>query len=385
MGSVPGEEDDMLELAERLLAAIEAHGSVAVATVTDVLGSAPRTVGTSMALADGRVLGSISGGCVEGAAVDACERVIASGSAETARFGFTDDDAFAVGLTCGGELDVVVAIVGSESVVAELAAASQGAEAGIAVVVSGPEALLGRTVAALAGRDLPGDMTASDLAAAGLPSVSIERVRGAVDASVEAGRTGSVTVECGSEALTLLVESQVAAPRLFLIGAVEFAAALAAAARPLGYRIIVCDARPMFATPERFPAAHEVIAEWPQLYLAGQQLAPHDVVCVLSHDDRFDVPVLKETLESPARYVGALGSRRTHERRIAALELAGVSSENLQRLHSPIGLDLGASTPEETALSILAEVLASRTGGTGLPLRDLAGPIHQAAREELRL
>ncbi|BDI21428.1 XdhC family protein [Herbiconiux sp. L3-i23] len=367
----------MLEIAERVLAALDAGRDVAVATVTRVTGSAPRTVGTSMGLAGGQVLGSISGGCVEGAAVDACERVLESGEAERNRFGFTDDDAFAVGLSCGGELDVIVTLVGSPALVAELRAAAAGDEAGVATVVDGPRALLGRTVAATVGRDLDGDLIADDLAAAGLPSLSLDRIRAVVGATVDAGRTDEVTVDCGDETLTLLVESHRAAPRLFVIGAVEFAAALAVAARPLGYRITVCDARPVFATAERFPAADEVVTEWPSLYLAGQSIGPRDVICVLSHDDRFDIPVLCEALESPAEFVGALGSRRTHERRIAALRDAGVSGQAIARLHSPIGMDLGASTPEETAVSILAEVLAARNGASGAPLRDLDGAIHR--------
>lgn len=374
----------MLEIAERMLAALDAGSPVAVTTVTRVTGSAPRTVGTSMALAAGRVIGSISGGCVEGAAVDACERVLDSGVAETGRFGFTDDDAFAVGLSCGGELDVVVSIVGTASVAAELRAASAGADAGVATVIRGPAPLLGRTVAASVGRDLDGDLSSDDLIEAGVPSLSLGRLRSAVDSAVGGGRIGEITVDCGTETLTLLVESQSCAPRMFLIGAVEFASALAAAARPLGYRVIVCDARPAFATADRFPAAHEVVAEWPQLYLAGQALGPRDVVCVLSHDDRFDIPVLREALESPATYVGALGSRRTHDRRMAALRDAGVSDESLARLRSPIGLDLGASTPEETAVSILAEILAVKNSASGAPLRQLDGPIHRSARTEAK-
>ena len=373
----------MLEIADRVLAALDAGDRVAVVTVTRVDGSAPRTVGTSMALAGKHVIGSISGGCVEGVAVEACERVLENGSAETGRFGFSDDDAFAVGLSCGGELDIVVSLVDSPSATAELRAAAQGTSAGLATIIAGPASLLGRTVAALDGRDVCGDLAATDLETAGLPSISLERIRAAVDACVSMGRTGEVTVECGAEQLSLLVESRLAPPRLFLIGAVEFAAALAVAARPLGYRIIVCDARPVFATAERFPAAHEVVAEWPQLYLAGQDLGPRDVVCVLSHDDRFDIPVLREALDSPVGFVGALGSRRTHTRRVTALKEVGVSDQALDRLRSPIGLDLGASSPEETAVSILAEVIAARNGATGAPLRELDGPIHGRERSEI--
>ncbi|PVZ95660.1 hypothetical protein DDQ50_04035 [Amnibacterium flavum] len=373
----------MFEIADRLLAALDTGADTAIATVTRVLGSAPRTVGTSMALADGRVLGSISGGCVEGAAVEACERVLGSGRAETSRFGFSDDDAFAVGLSCGGELDIVVSRLDSPAVRAELEAASAGRPAGLATVVGGPAALLGATVAAGEGRGLGGDLDEAALRDAGVDDVSLDRIRAEVEAWFAAGRTGELIVECESR-LSLLVETQRPAPLLVLVGAVEFASALAAAARPLGYRVVVCDARPAFATSARFPAAHEVVVEWPHLYLAACDIDERTVVCVLSHDDRFDIPVLREALESSAGYVGAMGSRRTHERRVAALREAGATAEAIERLHSPIGLDLGASTPEETAISILAEVLATRTGTTGRSLREIDGPIHSRREEPAR-
>ncbi|MCU1438168.1 MAG: XshC-Cox1-family protein [Naasia sp.] len=374
----------MLEIADRLLAALDAGGPVAVATVSAVTGSAPRTVGTSMALAHGRVLGSISGGCVEGAAVEACERVLSTGAAESARFGFSDDDAFAVGLSCGGVLDVVIAELAGEAVRAELRAALAGRSAGIATVAAGPRGLLGRSAAAGEGCGLPGDLEQIELGAAGFAELTLDRVRAEVDGWFTAGRTGELHLACGAETLTLLVETSRPAPRMVLIGAVEYAAALSAAARSLGYSVTVCDARPVFATAERFPAAHEVVVEWPQLYLAGLALDARAVVCVLSHDDRFDVPVLREALDSPAGFVGALGSRRTHERRLAGLRAAGVDEDALARLHSPIGLDLGASTPEETAVAILAEVLAARRGASARPLRELDGPIHSTRREALR-
>lgn len=379
----------MLEIADRLLVALDAGRAVTVATVSGVLGSAPRTIGTSMALAGGEVIGSISGGCVEGAAVDACERVLDSGRPETACFGFTDDDAFAVGLSCGGELDVIVTSIGSPSLRAELSAARDGLLAGVAVVVGGPRMLLGRSLAGASGSGLPGDLTDAELAAAfadAASAPSLASLRALVAGDVASGFTGRRSVDCGASSLELLVESRAAAPSLILVGAVEFAAALAVAARPLGYRIVVCDARPAFATAARFPAADEVVVEWPNLYLAGiaDSLDTRSAVCVLSHDDRFDLPVLREALLSSAGVVGALGSRSTHERRIRALRDAGVPDEAVARLRSPIGLDLGASSPEETAVAILAEIIAVRAGGSGLPLRDLDGPIHRAAAARSR-
>ncbi|WP_210480257.1 XdhC family protein [Naasia sp. SYSU D00948] len=368
----------MLEIAERLLTAAREGEPVAVVTVTEVLGSAPRDIGTSMALAGGHVLGSISGGCVEAAAVEACERVLDTGLAEVSRFGFGDDEALAVGLACGGELDVVVHIPDSACVRAELEEAARGRAAGIATVVGGPPALLGRSIAWGAGRGLAGEIADRELRDAGLEPA---RVRAAIDAQVATGVSKGVDLECDGTPLRLFVESALPAPRLLLFGAVEFAAALAAAGRALGYRVTVCDARPAFTTPERFPDAHEVVPEWPHLYLAGTPTDDRTVVCVLTHDDRFDLPLLREALSRPLAYIGALGSRRTAERRRSALLDLGLPEEAVARLHSPMGLDLGAATPAETAVSVLAEVLAVRTGGTGIALRETEGPIHRARTE----
>lgn len=368
----------MLEIADRLLAAQDAGLPLAVVTVTGVLGSAPRTLGTSMGLAGDAVLGSISGGCVESAAVEACERVLETGRAEAARFGFDDDDAFAVGLSCGGELDVLTSIPRGEYVTAELRAAAAGRAAALATIVSGPGELAGLGLGWGEGRDADGQLTEQNLRAAGIRSVTIARLRAEVDGQVQAGRPGLLQLDCDGEVLRVFVESSLPAPRLLLFGAVEFATALAAAGSALGYRVTVCDARPAFTTPERFPAAAEVVVEWPHLFLESAEVDHRTVICVLSHDDRFDLPLLTRALRLPVAFVGALGSRRTHERRMAGLRDAGLSEDELGRLHSPIGLDIGASTPEETAVSILAEVLASRARASARPLRDLDGPIHRA-------
>jgi xanthine dehydrogenase accessory factor len=369
----------VLEIADRLLAAARAGTPLAVVTVTGVTGSAPREVGASMALAGGAVLGSISGGCVESAAVEACERVLERGRAEVDRFGFSDEDALAVGLSCGGELDVLVHIPDSEYVRAELEEAMAGRAAGLGTVIAGPAGLLGLGVGWGAGRGRRGELTEGDLLAAGLSALPLDRVRSAVDAQAATGAGAVVELDCGDGILRLFVESTLPAPRLLLFGAVEFAAALAEAGRALGYRVTVCDARSAFTTAARFPVAHEVIVEWPHLYLSDTEVDSRTVICVLSHDDRFDLPLLRQALELPAAYVGALGSRRTAERRRAALRESGMAEETLARLHSPMGLDVGASTPAETAVSVLAEVLAVRRAGSGLPLRDLDGPIHRRA------
>ncbi|MGK5549700.1 XdhC family protein, partial [Streptomyces sp. URMC 127] len=189
---------------------------------------------------------------------------------------------------------------------------------------------------------------------------------------------------CG-DPVTLFVESCLPPPRMIVFGAVDFAAALVRAGKFLGYHVTVCDARAVFATTGRFPEADEVAVDWPHRYLDAQEAAgaldARTVLCVLTHDPKFDVPLLERALRLPVAYVGAMGSRRTHEDRLARLRAAGVGERALDRLRSPIGLDLGARTPEETAVSIAAEIVAVRHGGTGAPLTGAQTPIHRGVRE----
>ncbi|MGP3632600.1 XdhC family protein, partial [Streptomyces sp. 24-1644] len=199
-------------------------------------------------------------------------------------------------------------------------------------------------------------------------------------AMLDAGRTGSLVIgaegsRCGAP-VTLLVESSVPPPRMIVFGAIDFASALVRAGTFLGYRVTVCDARPVFATRARFPEADEIVVEWPHRYLAATEVDARTVLCVLTHDAKFDVPLLEAALKLPVAYVGAMGSRRTHLDRNERLRDAGVTEAELARLHSPIGLDLGARTPEETALSIAAEIVAERRGGSGRPLTGAHTPIH---------
>jgi xanthine dehydrogenase accessory factor len=169
-------------------------------------------------------------------------------------------------------------------------------------------------------------------------------------------------------------------PRMLIFGGVQFAAALVRVGALLGYRVTVCDARPAFTTPERFPDADEVVVAWPHEYLAGTGVRPDTVICVLTHDARYDVPVLAVALRTPAEYVGAIGSRRTCAERVERLRAAGVTDREMARLRSPIGLDLGGRSPEQTALAIGAEIVALAHGGSGRPLRDTGGPLHREPR-----
>lgn len=369
----------MLELAMEIGVRLDRGERFAIATVTAVSGSAPREAGASMIVdPDGRVTGSVSGGCVEGAVYELCERVLGGSAVERGRFGIDDESAFAVGLGCGGEIDVFVQPAGPGLLPPEpFARAVDGRSAGLATLVSGPDALLGRVVvpgrAATTGQ--AGGLDA-DLAAAGVRGISAARIDAELDRRIRSGRSGLVRIACDNDDLVFFCESRLEPPRMVIFGAVAFAEALSAAAALLGYRVSVCDPRPLFATAERFPAAHEVVAEWPSDHLARLDIDERTVVCVLSHDVKTDIPLLALALSLPVAYVGALGSRRTHDERVRLLRESGVGQEELGRLRSPIGLDLGAATPEETAVSILAEVIAVRSGRDARPLSATSGPIH---------
>ncbi|PKV84361.1 XdhC/CoxI family protein [Streptomyces sp. TLI_146] len=351
----------------------------AVATVVAVGGSAPRGPGAALAVdGDGTAIGSVSGGCVEAAVYDLCVQALQDGEAVRERFGYSDEDAFAVGLTCGGVVDVLVTPVRGDApdravVAAALAAAAGGGAAALARVVAGPAGRLGRALLVRPDGSYEGSL-------GGL--VGLDRAA-AVEAHalLEAGRTGEFGLaetgeRCGAGRITVFVESSVPPPRMIVFGAVDFAAALVRTGKFLGYRVTVCDARPVFATRERFPEADEVVVDWPHRYLRGTRTDGRTVLCVLTHDAKFDIPLLETALRLPVAFVGAMGSRRTHEDRDRRLRETGLSERELARLRSPIGLDLGARTPEETALSIAAEIVAARRGGSGVPLTGSRTPIH---------
>ncbi|MFF4447589.1 XdhC family protein [Streptomyces sp. NPDC001502] len=376
----------MLDIADELRAWCAAQREFALATVVAVSGSAPRGPGASLAVDDkGAALGSISGGCVESAVHELCLDAIASGEGGLHRFGYSDDDAFAVGLTCGGVLDVLVTPVRGLDPVrpvlgSVLDAAAGGTRAALARVVSGPPPQLGRALAVHADGTYEGGL-------AGGPDLDRAAAR-QVRALLLAGRTGTAELGtagglCG-EPLTLLVESAAEPPRLLVYGAIDFAAALARIGAFLGHRVTVCDARPVFTTRARFPDADEVVVDWPHRHLAAEwdagRLDSRTAVCVLTHDAKFDIPLLELALRLPLGYVGAMGSRRTHTERERRLRAQGVTDSDLARLHSPIGLDLGGATPEETALAIAAEFTAVRHGGSVLPLARRRGPVHCRTR-----
>jgi xanthine dehydrogenase accessory factor len=349
---------------------------IAVASVVATSQSAPRPPGATLGVhPDGRVQGSVSGGCVEGAVVEVATEVLATGQPQRVRYGISDDEAFAVGLTCGGTIEVFVRAVDRE--VIDLDALAQRVDrdepVATATIVEHPDeqAIVGRTLVVTEGE---ADGTTGNDA---LDRAVVEQARGMLAQGTTGLRHVGPDGERRRDDVAVFVESFAPRPRMLVFGAIDFASAVASIGRFLGYHVTVCDARERFATRARFPDADEVVIDWPHRYLAGTQVDARTVICVLTHDPKFDVPVLQVALDTPAAYVGVMGSRRTHDDRLARLREVGVSEDALARLRSPIGLDLGARTPQETAVSIAAEIVLLRQGGSGAPLRDTDGAIHR--------
>ena len=353
-----------------------------LATVVRTFRSAPRPPGAAMVVGpDAAVSGSVSGGCVEAAVYEAAVEVADTGVARLERYGVSDDDAFAIGLTCGGILDIFIEPVSRQSFPHLDAVADDiGAQRPVAVatVVDHPDSeWIGRRLV------VRPDAVQGSLGSQRADIAVADDVRGLL----AAGRTETITYgpdgERRGEGMAVFVASHAPPPRMLVFGAIDFAAAVAQQGAFLGYRVTVCDARSVFATPARFPNAHEVVVEWPHRYLAVQveagALDRRSVLCVLTHDPKFDVPLLEVALRLDVAYVGAMGSRRTHETRLERLREAGLTDDELSRLSSPIGLDLGARTPEETAVSIAAEIIARQWGGAGVPLTRTGGRIHHDA------
>jgi xanthine dehydrogenase accessory factor len=343
---------------------------VALARVVDLEGSGPRDPGAAMAVsAEGEVIGSVSGGCVEGAVVTEALDVLSTGTPRLVTFGYSDDDAFAVGLTCGGTVHLFIEPLDWMD---DLDAAIRDHRPAVLVtVVDGP----GAGDKLLLVEDQP---TRGQLADPDLHRVVQRDAEAALAAGATSVRRYGACGEANEETVTVFFDAYAPPPRLLIFGAVDFTAALVRVAKVLGFHVTVCDAREVFATRARFPLADEVVVDWPHRLLAeiGDGLGPRDAVCVLTHDAKFDVPAIVAALGTDVGYLGAMGSRRTTEQRAARLREEGVSEEQLARLLAPIGLDLGARTPEETAVAICAEIIAHRTGRPAPRLRDGAGPIH---------
>jgi xanthine dehydrogenase accessory factor len=356
----------------------EANDTFGLATVVRTFSSAPREPGAAMAVsAAGEVVGSVSGGCVEGAVYELATRVTASGTPVLQRYGISDDDAFAVGLTCGGIIDIFVEPASREgfALLGEIAEdVRQGIPVAVATVIEGP-GIVGARRIIWEGQRTAGTLGAGDR----LDAAVDDDARGMLAQGLTGVRRYGPEGERRRDELAIFVQSFAPAPRMLVFGAIDFAAAVAKAGKFLGYRVTVCDARPVFATKSRFPDADEVITDWPHRYLSGSTTDQRTVICVLTHDPKFDVPLLEVALRRPAAYIGAMGSRRTHDDRLNRLREAGLTETELARLRSPIGLDLGARTPEETAIAIAAELIQLRWGGTGQPLTATTGRIHHGS------
>jgi xanthine dehydrogenase accessory factor len=317
---------------------------VALARVVATRRSAPRPVGSKLAVSEGGELaGSVSGGCVENEVYEAAREILRGGLPRLLTYGISDDLALSVGLPCGGEIDVWI---------------------------DEPDAALLERLAEIVRSD-DHAVFLTDLED-GSQRLVLQGEGPDADALIRAGQSRIVDVE----GRRLFADVFGPPPRLFVYGAVDTAEALCAAAKAIGWRTIVGDARAKFATRERIPSADELLVAWPQDALATVQPDHATAIVVLTHDDKFDVPLLVGALSGDAFYVGALGSRRNQERRRGRLLEAGVDESALDRISGPAGLDIGAQTPAETAVSILGEIMAVRAGRDGGPLRHAAGRIH---------
>jgi xanthine dehydrogenase accessory factor len=347
-----------------------------VASLVSIEGSAPLEPGASMAVdADGRIEGSVTGGCVEAALFEEAQEVLAGGPPRLLTYGISDSEAAGVGLMCGGTVHVLVAEVDAgsrEALLRAAAAVEAGEPAAVATLLDGPAA--GSRLAIVP------DGAAGTLRGGGLLDHAVERdARGLLAQGVSTVRRyGAGGEEMGSE-LRVQVRAFASPPAMVIFGAIDFSVAVARFARELGYEVTICDARAAFAGSSRFSAVADVVVEWPDRFLEGRTLTDRDVVLVFTHDPKFDEPALTGALRSGAGYVGALGSRRTHAQRVARLREAGVPAQDIGRIAAPAGLDIGARTPPETAVSVLAEIIAHRSGRRGVPLSETAGPIHASA------
>lgn len=321
---------------------------VALATVVRTWGGGPRGPGAKMAMtADTQIAGSVSGGCVEAAVVQEGREVLATGKARLLHFGVADDTAWNVGLSCGGTIDIFVEKLDDATFDSLLEAHRKRRATARATVIRGNE--LGKSVLVLEDGTTQGDAADARLVAA---------ARTAMDS----GESAWLTLDDGAEAF---IDVELPPPVLAIVGGVHIAIALTAMAKTLGYHTVVIDPRSVFGSGQRFPHVDELLQDWPDEALAKVGLDRSSAVATLTHDPKIDDPALMVALRSPAFYVGALGSRRTHEKRKRRLMDIGLTEAELARLHAPVGLDIGARSPEEIALSVLAQIVAVRNRNEG--------------------
>jgi len=347
---------------------------VAIATVVAVEFSAPRDPGAAMAVNDrGEVTGSVSGGCVEGAVYEEAQDVLRTGRARLVTYGISDAEAISVGLTCGGTIHIFVEMLDAE--ILRRIADAVGRDAPIALAIGLDGAIAGRERLVTGDDDTFGSMGNDGLDHA---------VSGEARALLAAGDTVVRTFGADGEPVGLdvrvFIRSFAPKPNMYIFGAIDFSRAMVHVGKDLGYRVSVIDARPIFATRQRFPHADEVVVEWPDEFLSKAPIDERTALVILTHDAKFDIPLLQVALRTRAGYIGAMGSRRTHAERVEQLRAAGITAEDLARINAPIGLDIGARTPEETAISIAAEIIAMRSGRKGGSLSKGTDPVHGTSR-----
>ncbi|WP_406367508.1 XdhC family protein [Streptomyces sp. NBC_00645] len=315
-------------------------------------------------------VGEVAAGAADATEAEATDRATAE-AADSVTAGAADEVA-------PGVADRAAAGKAGEVAARAADATESGVVGGVAVEAAGSVTAGGGVAGGAvggAGAGVVGGVVGS-LGASGLDAAVSADARGELAQGATGQRHYGPHGERREDAVTVFLHSFAPPPRMLVFGAIDYAAAVARIGDFLGYRVTVCDARPVFATPRRFPAGVEVVVDWPHRYLSGTTTDARTVICVLTHDPKFDVPLLEEALRRPAAYIGAMGSRRTHDDRVERLLASGVSERELSRLRSPVGLDLGARTPEEVAVSVAAEIVALRWGGSGMPLTATGGAIH---------
>lgn len=323
---------------------------VTVATVAKVYGSAPRPLGSKLATSSGgEVVGSVSGGCIEGAVIEEARTVMETGQAKLVKFGITDEQAWTVGLSCGGEIEVFLEPTASELYDELQRCIQEEQSVASCTVIAG--ASLGRKMLVL-----PDGQTFGDL---GSERLNWEAAQ-AAEGLLKQQKIKRVMVDLEGQQTELFVEVFPPPEKLIIVGAVHVAIPLITFAKKLGFRTVVVDPRSVFATPERFSEADELIVEWPHEALSDSDFNESTYCVVLSHDEKLDNPALRIALENGCRYIGALGSRKTQARRQKALKELGITDEQLASIHAPIGIDLGGRRAEEIAISIIAEIVAVR-------------------------
>jgi xanthine dehydrogenase accessory factor len=351
---------------------------VVAATLIERIGSAPLDPGAQMLVDDrGNIEGSVTGGCVEGALFEEAQQILAGKPPKVVTYGVSDEEAADVGLMCGGTVRVFVhepAAADRKQLERVAAAVSEGRPAALATLLDGERA--GAKLAVLENGVVGG------LGLTELLDYSVERdARGLLDEGVSRVRRYGAGGEVMGSDLSVYIQAFAPPPEMVIFGAIDFSAEMAKVASEIGYSVTICDAREPFVSSPRFSSHARVVVDWPDRHLAGRELGQRDVVLVFTHDRKFDEPALVAALQTDAGYIGALGSRRTQRERVERLREAGVDDEGLARIHAPCGLDIGARTPAETVISILAEIVAARTSRSGESLQDTSGPIHGDAAE----